>query len=106
MKTQTAILGGVALGVVVLAYLAKDAVAAAANKVNPASDQNVIYDDVIGGVGRSVSGDSNWSLGGWLYDVTHPNQPDPTAPTPLQPQTGASGSWAEKTWSSIMGGGA
>lgn len=40
-------------------------------KVNPASDQNFIYHDIIGAIGRSASNDQDWSLGGWIYDVTH-----------------------------------
>lgn len=40
-------------------------------KINPASDQNFIYHDIIGAVGRSSSGDPDWTLGGWIYDITH-----------------------------------
>jgi hypothetical protein len=42
-------------------------------KLNPASTNNVVYDNLIGGIGRTVSGSEHWSLGGWLYDITHPN---------------------------------
>lgn len=47
-----------------------DAAQAAAPYVNPASNQNVIYTG-INGIGGAVSGEENWTLGGWLYDVTH-----------------------------------
>lgn len=40
-------------------------------KVNPASDQNFIYHDIIGAIGRSASGEEDWTFGGWIYDVTH-----------------------------------
>lgn len=66
--------------VAALAYFAKQGVKAvgqgaqavgkvAATKLNPYSGSNVLYDNVIGGAGRAVSGDSGWTLGGWLYDV-------------------------------------
>jgi len=41
-----------------------------APKVAPWSDQNIIYKDIIGAIGRSTSGDKNWTLGGWIYDIT------------------------------------
>lgn len=62
---------------VVVGYLAyrgvKAAAAIASTKLNPFSDQNFIYDDLIGGVGRSVSGDESWTLGGAVYEMTHPD---------------------------------
>lgn len=39
--------------------------------LNPASDKNVIYDGIVGGVGRAISGDPAWSLGTWAYDFFH-----------------------------------
>lgn len=39
--------------------------------LNPASDKNLIYNGIIGGTGRVLSGDPSWSLGSWLYDITH-----------------------------------
>jgi hypothetical protein len=38
--------------------------------VNPADSRNVVYGS-IGAVGGAISGDKNWSLGGWIYDITH-----------------------------------
>lgn len=38
--------------------------------LNPASDQNLIYRGV-NSLGEQISGQKGWSLGGWLYDVTH-----------------------------------
>ncbi|WP_171014186.1 hypothetical protein, partial [Chitinivorax sp. B] len=31
----------------------------------------VFYDGLIGGLGRWLSGDEHWNLGGQLYDWTH-----------------------------------
>lgn len=50
--------------------------------IKPTSDQNLIYKGV-NAVGGAVTGDTsgNWSLGSWLYDVTHPTQaPQPKSP--------------------------
>lgn len=49
--------------------------------INPASDQNVVYQGVnaAGNVlvsdpaGPGKNADGSWTLGGWLYDVTHPD---------------------------------
>lgn len=40
------------------------------NYVNPASEKNVVYSGV-NKVGAVVSGDKEWSLGTWIYDITH-----------------------------------
>lgn len=84
MNKDLLIFGGIALGVVFVAYEAKTAVlkgaAAAAHKANPYSTDNVIYHDVIGGAGRAVTGDTNWTLGGWIYDLFHkPYDPNAAA---------------------------
>lgn len=42
-------------------------------ELNPLSDQNVVYDNVIGGVGRAVSGDEHWSLGVQLWEWLNPD---------------------------------
>lgn len=74
-----------ALAVVYLAYKSKDqaaaAVKAAAQSVDPTSTENLVYKGV-NHVGAAVSGDQSFSLGSWLYDVTHPNEfPDLNAGT-------------------------
>lgn len=51
------------------------AVTDSAQYVNPASDKNIIYSGV-NSVGSSVTGDSSFSLGSWLYDITHPGIDD------------------------------
>lgn len=74
------ILGAIGAGAV-LAYLAYRGTAAvvstavetakdAAEAVNPLNHDNVIYGGV-NSVGGAVTGDKNWTLGGWIYDITH-----------------------------------
>jgi hypothetical protein len=61
--------------------LAGDAASAVGNAVNPLNNQNVFYSGVnaIGGAivdkdnGPGRNADGSWTLGGWLYDITHPN---------------------------------
>jgi hypothetical protein len=68
---------GVGLGLVALAALlvgGRKAAEIAGTKLNPASDQNIIYEDVINRLGRNVSGDESWSLGAWIWEKTHPAQ--------------------------------
>lgn len=38
--------------------------------VNPVSPDNFINRGV-NSIGRAVSNDQSWTLGGWLYDITH-----------------------------------
>lgn len=42
--------------------------------VNPASEGNLVNRGV-SGLGGWISGNDNWNLGGWIYDITHPNTP-------------------------------
>jgi len=52
--------------------------------VNPTSDQNLAYKGV-NSVGEALTGDDAFSLGSWLYDLTHPNEgKDLTAPVPIR----------------------
>jgi hypothetical protein len=73
---QYAALAAIGAGaVLVIAHYAKKGAAAAVHvaetKLNPYSDKNALYDNVIGGAGQAISGDKNWSLGTWLYESTH-----------------------------------
>lgn len=62
-----------------LANAAGDAVDAVATGVNPTSTQNYVYraTNAVGNVlapnpdSAGKNADGSWSLGGWLYDVTH-----------------------------------
>lgn len=38
--------------------------------LNPADSQNIVNRGV-NGIGAAISGDTNWTLGGWVYDITH-----------------------------------
>lgn len=44
-----------------------------ANAVNPASRDNLAYSGV-NAIGAELSGQRDFSLGAWIYDVTHPNE--------------------------------
>jgi len=98
--TGTGVLAAAAIVIVgVVAWrawrAAPAALDAAGRAINPTSPDNLAYRGVnaIGaavtdpdGPGRNADG--SWTLGGWLYDVTHPGWADMT-PTVPQRQTGA-----------------
>lgn len=49
----------------------RGAVNALPEEIRPTSDQNLIYRGV-NAIGGAVSGEgSAWTLGGWIYDITH-----------------------------------
>lgn len=91
MKTEVTGTGVLALtavaGLGLLIWLNRDAIKGAVQAVNPASDQNVAYRAVTAAT-QAATGDPRTSFGSWLYDLTHPNQIDPTAPTVARKQTG------------------
>lgn len=58
----------------------------AAQSINPTNPENIFYSSVnkVGGAVTSDTGpgrnaDGSWTLGGWIYDVTHPSEPTATA---------------------------
>lgn len=69
---------GLVLGVGLLLYIAgrqaagvvTSAAEAVGEAISPTSANNLIYQGT-NAVGRTISSDSSFSLGGWLYDVTH-----------------------------------
>ena len=63
---------------------AADAAEQAAWAVTPWNNDNVIYGGV-NSVGGAITGDSSFSLGSWIYDVTHPE------PTPAPSYTSGGG---------------
>lgn len=50
-----------------------DAAGAVGTAVNPLDSRNVINRGVLA-VGTSLTGDKNFSLGAWLYDMAHPRE--------------------------------
>lgn len=91
MKTELTAGGVLALtavaGVGLFLYANRETIKAVAQSVNPASDQNLAY-RAVNAATQAATGDSKTSFGSWLYDITHPNQIDPTAPTPIRYQGG------------------
>ena len=78
-----AVVIAVALGVFVayiVARKAKEGAAAVANSVNPVNPDNVFADAVnaIGDALDNAEDDNSFSLGGWIYDLTH-REYDPNA---------------------------
>lgn len=57
-------------GVLAVWYVKRQATAIV-EAVNPVSPDNVINQGVEA-IGTAVSGEQGWTLGGWLYDITHP----------------------------------
>ncbi len=68
-----AVIGVVGVVWVIFGERIKEGLAAAGNAVNPTSDRNLAYRGV-NSVGAALSGDASWSLGSWLYDLTHPSE--------------------------------
>lgn len=71
MKTQLVILAALA-GVGYLGYR-KLAAGIDAGALDITSDKNLAYSGVTK-VGKVLTGDEHFSLGGWIYDKTHPNE--------------------------------
>ena len=84
-----AIIAGALIGAGLTIWMARktadaagSAVSAVGNAVNPASPQNLVYTGInsVGDVLDNGSRDSSWSLGTWIYDITHPSESDPNNP--------------------------
>jgi len=62
------------LGIMVVVAIEKKniraAVGEAGQAVNPVNPEN-IFNRAVNNAGRSISGQSDWTLGGWIYDITH-----------------------------------
>jgi hypothetical protein len=75
VKLPSPLLLGVGLGLVALVGLAlagrklAAVAASAAPLVTPSSSENIVYGGIIGGTGRALSGDKEWTLGGWVRDL-------------------------------------
>ena len=77
MKLNTnKIIGYGAAGLVVFLggrKIIKEALGDAGQAINPVNNNN-IFKRAVDAVGGAVSEDESWTLGGWVYDITHPNQ--------------------------------
>lgn len=71
-NTGALVVGGVivAVGVYVAQKKAKETAEQALQAINPVNNDNV-FNQGVSAVGRKLSGNSNWTLGGWIYDITH-----------------------------------
>jgi len=69
-KTVAIAAGVVVLGAWYLKRQAGEALEKAGEAVNPTSDQNLAYQGV-NSVGAAVTGDEHFSLGSWIYELTH-----------------------------------
>lgn len=76
-KTITAAVVGVLVLGYVVTRAAGKAAAAVGDAVNPTSSTNVVNSGVTG-LGRAITFDPDWSLGGQIYDWIHPDE----APNP------------------------
>jgi hypothetical protein len=59
------------------------AVEAVGQAVNPTSDQNLAYKGVIC-VGEALTGDQNFRLGSWWYDVVNDDPEEQTYKPPIE----------------------
>lgn len=81
-KTEFFIGAGIVAALMLIGYaLAKKtaaavgtAASAVGTAINPNSADNLIYQGVTA-VGNTLTGTSDFSLGGWLYDITHAADP-------------------------------
>lgn len=69
-KTTLIVAGVAVAGLWYLKRQGVQTVQAAANAVNPLNNENVFYGGV-NSVGAELTGDEHFTLGGWLYDLTH-----------------------------------
>lgn len=62
----------IAVGVVGAAglWFARKQAAKAAQAINPVNQENVFYQGT-NAVGSKLTGDKDFTLGGWIYDITH-----------------------------------
>ena len=71
-----------------IATAARDSAEAVGETVNPADRRNAVYRAVnaVGDVFDNGSTDDSFSLGGWIYDITHRGEFDNTLPPSSQVQ--------------------
>lgn len=75
------VLGGVALVLYQLKNKISHGTSTVVDAVNPASPNNVIYSTMNQAFG---GGDPAWTLGGWVYEKTHPDYDPNPKPKPVE----------------------
>ena len=70
---------GAVVAVLYFEHKASAAVTQTAQAVNP-TNQNNIFSKGVNTAGEALTGDPNWTLGVWIYDITHTQQTQKTNP--------------------------
>jgi hypothetical protein len=74
LNSKAGMVSVVVMGALVLvafvATKAEETISDTASAINPLNNNN-IFASGVNGVGQKLSGNNNWSLGGWIYDITH-----------------------------------
>lgn len=74
LNSKVAVVGAVTVATLITAYLikaqAQKAAGAALESINPLNNDN-IFSSGVDAVGAKLSGNKYWSLGGWIYNITH-----------------------------------
>ena len=82
LNSKVAVAGVLVVGGLVLAAVtalgAKRAATAAVTAINPANPDN-IFNSGVNSLGQQISGNNNWSLGGWIYDVVNGSSAEQSA---------------------------
>lgn len=73
-KTLAITAGVVVVGAWYLKRQAGQALASAGQAVNPVNPNNV-FSRGVNEVGGAISGDENFSLGAWLWEISNPDKP-------------------------------
>lgn len=72
LNSKVGVVGAVTVAALITAYLIKDqaqkAVSDTVEAVSPLNEDN-IFASGVDNVGRKLSGNNNWKLGGWLHGV-------------------------------------
>ena len=73
-NTKVGMVAAVAVVGVVVVYLAekkaREAVGTVGQAINPVNNDN-IFASGVDSVGAKLTGDENFKLGAWIYDITH-----------------------------------
>jgi hypothetical protein len=73
-NSKVAVVGAVGVTALIAAYLieakARKTASAIIHAVSPLNNDNV-FTTAVDDVGRKITGQKNWSLGVWIYDITH-----------------------------------